>query len=187
MRARLVPFLLAMTVLASGCAGGGEPEVTAAPLPPASPSASPTATVAATEAGEVPAEAAAATPEGAAAFIRFFFGQLEVAYAQADPDLVATLSTTGCVTCDNYISSLQALREDAGSVSDYSIHVDSVEPSSVDEEGMLTAVVVLDVGKYVRRNADDRVTTREEPARGVVQDVSLVLTDGNWLVREITQ
>jgi hypothetical protein len=185
MSARLLPVLVAMTVAASGCAGGEEPEMTAVPLPTVTASPSPEVTETLSSA-EVPAEAAAETPEGAASFIRFFFSQLEVAYAIANPDLVASLSAPGCVTCDNYVGSLTALREDAGSVRDYSIRVESVEPSGVDEE-TLTAVVTLNIGEYVRRDAENRVTGREESALGVVQDVRLVLAEDNWLVGEISQ
>lgn len=76
MRARLLALavvLAVLTVLTVGCSDGGDGQ-TSPPLPPITDTPSTTPTAAA-----VPSEAKAATPEGAAEFVRFWFDTLNTA------------------------------------------------------------------------------------------------------------
>lgn len=182
MRARLAPAAVALALLAAGCSDGGDGEVSPT-LPPITdaPSESPTAVA-------VPSEATAATPEGAAEFVRFYYAQLELAYAEADPALIADISAPDCSTCNNYVESLTDLRDSGSSVEPYSIRVTNVEPGGVADDAATTpAVVMLDISEYVRLDAQGDEVTREAPVTGAVQDVRLSRSGSSWLMQEITQ
>lgn len=103
MRARLATALLVLSVGAAACSSE-DPE--AGPtLPPITeaPSATPE---------PVPSEATAATPEGAAEFVRHFYTQVELAYREREPRYVADLSAQDCRACERFISSLTQLRKE---------------------------------------------------------------------------
>ena len=96
-----VSVLVGLTLVVAGCSGStsDQPKV----LPPVvTPSASPS--VASTvSAGPVavPSAAAAATPQGAAAFVRFFYGELNGAFQDGNSKRIRVLSDPGCATCNN--------------------------------------------------------------------------------------
>ena len=92
---------LTVALLLGGCSDDDAPTVL--PSLTATPSASP-ATV------EIPAEARALTPQGADAFVRFFFAQMNVAFQRSDPSLIRELTNGECETCENYAEALEAAR-----------------------------------------------------------------------------
>lgn len=72
---------------------------------PATATAPSTATTSATTLAyptDVPAEARANTPEGAKAFAKYFFAQLNKAYTTPQAGLIAPLSTDSCKSCADY-------------------------------------------------------------------------------------
>ena len=94
----LFAALIAVGLL-SGCAGGSDsPRVLPSPTATPSASASPV---------PVPPQATPHTPQGAAAFVRFFFDQLNVAFSTSDAALVRRYSTANCGTCTLYAKSLE--------------------------------------------------------------------------------
>lgn len=93
-RAGLVALCLLAVV---ACSSEEEPE----PLPPvAAPSASPTPPA-------IPSEAVPDTPQGAAAFARFYLELLNQAFAEGDATTVRALSDPGCGTCMNLIGAIE--------------------------------------------------------------------------------
>ncbi|KGN30503.1 hypothetical protein N802_06720 [Knoellia sinensis KCTC 19936] len=62
-------------------------------------SATPTPTGSASASIEIPAEARANTEDGAIAFVRFYFEQLNLAYTKPDTSLLPPLATSGCQSC----------------------------------------------------------------------------------------
>jgi len=183
MRARLVPALVALAALAVGCSEGGDGE-TSPTLPPvtAAPSESPTAEA-------VPNEATAATPEGAAEFVRFFYETVEQSYQSQDPNAVRSLSAEGCMACKAFIDTIEGLRADGAKVrEDYAVEVVSVEaPGLVAGQTSLTALAIIDVAEFVRLGADGQVTTREPALDDVAQNVTLRRDGASWQVEEMTQ
>lgn len=97
----LVTGLTACTPTASGpttTAGGttsGAPATTSAPTPSATASTPPSSTYPA----DVPAEARANTLAGAAAFARYFFAQVNMAYTKPKAGLIPPLATSECKSC----------------------------------------------------------------------------------------
>jgi len=103
--------LIAASAVVAGCttstAGPGVTTTatsgssTATTTPTATATSTPSATTAPTAAypADVPAEARANTPDGAKAFARHFFGQVNKAYTTPQTGLLAPLSTPNCKTC----------------------------------------------------------------------------------------
>lgn len=180
MRARLVPALAALAVLAAGCSGGGDGEASPT-LPPITeaPSESPSAAA-------VPSEATAATPEGAAAFVRFFYAQVEKAYRSKDPELVSALALPGCSACERFETSISSLR-DEGQRTEGLIYdiVTSVAPPIDGDAARVD--VVYNGPEVVRYDAAGNVVNREPAAEFVNEQVDLRMVDGSWRVVEVTR
>jgi len=101
--------VLALTAAAllAGCSGDPEPAPTALPpLPSASPS--PSSSPPSASPVPLPTEARAATPQGAAAFARYFYATLNAAYDSLDNRQLLTLVDPGCRTCANYVRDIAA-------------------------------------------------------------------------------
>ena len=88
------------TLLVAGCSGGSDP--TPSTLPTLTSTPSPTVTLA-----PVPPAATALTPQGADAFARFFYTQLNIAFKTSNAAMVAQLSDAGCTTCKIYEKGLR--------------------------------------------------------------------------------
>ena len=160
-----------------GCAGDLERAPTLPPLtvtPSASPSAQPT-----------PTGIDAPTPEGATAFARYFYGQVELAYQRRDPDLVRRLSAPGCETCELFVASITRLRDaderTVGLVYDITV---ATAPGT---DGVSARVDIIYSGpEVVRFDGRNQVVNREPPAVSVKEQVDLVQApSGGWLVAEI--
>lgn len=94
-RTSLAP--VAAVLLLAACSAEPEPD----PLPPV-PTASPSPVVL-----PLPTEAAAATPQGAAAFTRYYFEILNQAFATGDSAPVRALSDPGCDSCNRLIGAIE--------------------------------------------------------------------------------
>jgi hypothetical protein len=183
MRARLVPVLLTLCLGVGACTDGGEEPDAAPTLSPITESPSPSP-----EPDAVPPQATEATPEGAAEFVRFFYKSLERAYANADPEVIESLSADGCESCQNFVESIADLRDQGGRVEAFTIDVVDVQAAGVEPAATTAAaVVVLDVSEYVRVERDGSESAREPAVSGAVNDVQLVRVEGEWLVQGITQ
>ncbi len=165
-----------------GCSGGGDGSA-AATLPPVSqtptPSASPTASV--------PAEAQEATPEGAAEFAGFFAEEVERAYKERDPEIVRKLSDPACTTCQQYISSIEAIRDAEAEISDsYSVEVvDAAAPGQGAGASTTQVTVILRVGEFVVTDPSGQELAREAADEELVQDIALRRNGDRWLVTEV--
>jgi hypothetical protein len=181
MRARLVPALAALAVLAAGCSGGEDPDVSPT-LPPITeaPSGSPSAEV-------VPSEATAATPEGAAAFVRFFVGEVQAGYEALDPERVRRVSTPECETCKRYIETIETVRDQGARIGDaYTVEViDAVAPLEEPGASSTSVTLIVRIGEFVVTGADGTELLREPPIDQVVQSVTLNRVRNSWLVNEV--
>jgi hypothetical protein len=104
MKCSAVLFSVALVVaLATGCSGGSGAQPSTLPtLTGPAPTASPAA---------VPEAAKAKTPQGADAFVRFFFSQLNVAFASSDSASMLAYANSECLTCGNYATGLDAAKK----------------------------------------------------------------------------
>lgn len=178
-----LPLLAVLAAALTACSGnGGAAEPTS--LPPITTSASPTPTP---TAPTVPVEATAATPEGSIAFTRFFYTQLEKAYATADPGLIAALGAPGCRSCANYIGSLTALRNEGGRVPGYTITVVGLESlAGTPGSNLANVLAVLSVSEYVEIDPQGREIAREPAQPKAVRNVDLIRTAAGWQIKEVT-
>jgi hypothetical protein len=96
--------LVGVVVSASGCESAPDPPATAsssASAGPASPSASPSAsaTPSTSETSSIPAAAREKTPQGAEAFVQYFFSTYNDAWTLVRPGAIAALSHPECEFC----------------------------------------------------------------------------------------
>ena len=109
---------LALTV--SACSGGGGDPVqtsssptsssssttSAATSPSSDPSSSATASI---DPADLPADARKHTPEGAAAFVKYYFEQVNLAWTTPDAGLLPALAEAGCKSCAGLQETAQSL------------------------------------------------------------------------------
>lgn len=179
MRARLATGLLALSLGAAACSGGGG-EVTAPTLPPITetPSASPTAE-------PVPPAATEATPEGAAAFVRLWFEELNNAARSGETAGVAKLSDPDCATCSNFIQSIASLYDAGGRIQGGEFSVTAVETQPLDEvTGEARVLVVYDVMPTQQVGAQGEVLLDVEALTGEAGDLVLGRRGDSWTMRE---
>ena len=179
MRVWLLTPLLLVAALAAGC---GEDQEQPQALPSV---AVTTATTAPSPtSAPVPTEAQAETPQGAAAFARFFYAEVQRAFAEKDPVIVERLSAPDCETCDLFVNSLTKLRDNNESASSVRYDIKAAESPAV--EGDKVIVTVLYDGPAVQRFDAAGAVISEEPAVVDAQE-QMVLVRGaeGWLVSEI--
>jgi thiol-disulfide isomerase/thioredoxin len=181
-RVRWLSVLVLPVLALTACGSDDDPP--AATLPPISSSTpTPTATPSA-----IPTEATAATPEGAAEFVRFFYERVERAYATKNPSLIEALTTPACDTCRRVTDAVAQLQTENASVSNYRLDVvDVAVPAVSGDMPQVNATVVLNITEFVRLDAAGNETARQPARSNAVQDLVLVRPDGEqWRVQSVT-
>lgn len=144
------------------------------PSPTPSPSASPTVSA-------VPTAAQAATPEGAAAFARFWYAEIERAFVERDPEIVRRLSAPGCAACSRFVASLTNLRDNNERTEGVVYMIVAAEAQAI--SGNTTRVAVVYNGPpTVRYDASGQVIRREPAATMVAEELGLIRSGESWLV-----
>lgn len=166
--------------------GGGSAKQGAATLPPVTATATASASATATSGG-VPASATPATTEGAAAFVRYFFAQLEQAYAERNPALIEAVSTADCKTCTNLEGAVSRLRDRNGTVSDYTFNVTDVEvPGVTPDQDTVQALATLSTSQYVEKDSAGAETKRLAGEDNTLNNLTLKRVAGAWRVDAVT-
>ncbi len=181
MRAGFRTPLLLVALLVTGC--GGDSEQPAA-LPPVVTTQTPTTAPSPTTA-PVPTEALAETPQGAAQFARFFYAEVERAFAEKDPSIVERLSAPDCGACDRFTSSITSLRDNGGRVTDVIYDIKVAEAPATDRA---TALVTVIYDSPAIQGFDAQGNqVREEPAVTDFQEqIELIRTPDGWRVQTVT-
>jgi hypothetical protein len=147
--AALMVLPLAASMLLAGCGGdskpqassssniGSSPTTTAAPTP----SASPTSTKNPPIDPNIPAAARAHTPAGAAAFVKYFHDQLNVAWGTPRSGLLAPLSLPSCNTCSTFESTAANMAPKHERMLGDTVRIDSADPGAAESNGDQTVVV----------------------------------------------
>ena len=176
--ARVRTAALLCAVLLAGCSSESERPTT---LPPVSAAPSASASAAASV---VPVKAQAETPEGAAAFARFWYEEIGRAFADKDPEIIRRLSAPGCETCGLFVSSLTKLRQNDERTTAVIYDIVFAEAPAID--GSEARVdVVYDSPAIKRYDASGKII-REEPAvEGFAETLVLDRSSGRWLVSEV--
>jgi predicted lipid-binding transport protein (Tim44 family) len=181
---RLTATLLGAGLLLTGCSGEAA-DTPGATLPPAT--STPSASATATAADEVPPEAKAATPEGAAAFVRHFYERIERAYAERDPEVLRPVVDADCEACNGLLAAVARLRDDNNTLaSPYRITVkDVVVPGLEAGQTEVVALAIFDESELVRLDESGVEQARLPALSGVAQDVRLMRVGESWRVEEV--
>lgn len=181
-RGRLVPIrsvamrglaaaVVGLAVLASGCSTGDDPPST---LPPITATPSPTPTPVPTPTG-----INAATPEGANAFTRYWFAELNAAFTSRESARLRSMSSADCEFCNNFLVAIDNLRRDRQRVTGGTFQLFFVEAPPIEPDG-----VVLDIAysraASVRVDASDRPVASGAPNPKQLAQVKLVRAAGGW-------
>jgi hypothetical protein len=181
--------LLAASMVLAACGGGAKPDPSSSRTTGSSPtttatapttSASPTATAD----PNIPAAARAHTPAGAAAFVKYFHDQLNVAWRQPKSGLLAPLSLPDCKTCAalettavDMVTKQQHMLGDA-------VRIDSVDPGNAEPNGDQTMVITgAQLGTSIVDTTGRKV--RDIPANKIRSLATARWTSSGWRVGEI--
>lgn len=169
--------LLALALTAACSSEPEEPQAlpSVSPVASASPSAAPAV---------VPPSAQAETPQGAAAFARFFYAEVQRAFAQKDPGIVQRLSAPGCEACRLFDASLTALRDNNERVTPVEFEIVAAEAPAI--TGPTARVDVIFNTKAVQRfDATGKLLYEEAAAVNDEVQLTLVRSGSSWLVQEV--
>jgi len=168
--------VLGALALASACSGGSDspralPTLTATTTPSASPVV-------------VPSAAKAHTPFGAAAFVRFYYGQLNLALQQADQGPLVGLSDAACGTCERYLASVTDLRRENRHLQGEAIRVISAE-APPEQNGYVAVDVFLDAPARAYVDVSGRVVKQLPAEAAAHKTVFVKRVPLGWTVRAV--
>lgn len=128
----------------------------------------------------------APTPEGAGAFARHWYAEIEAAFATRDPERVVVLSDPACEVCLRYVQSVRKLRDNDERVDGYAIEVLAAEsPAGAGQGGSARVTAVYKTSGATRYAADGSVIL-EEPPYDLIEEELLLVRDGDsWKVQEV--
>lgn len=129
----------------------------------------------------VPNAAEAETPQGAAAFVRFWYAEITRAWSLRDASIVERLSAPGCLVCQRYIDSMKGTLARGERVSPVLFNLSLVEAQGL--TGKTTRVSVIYSHPPVRRfDSSGRQLTVSKARQGVQETRDLVRNGRSWLV-----
>ena len=174
--------MVALTLASGACGGSGSAKPTVLPpLPSATvvASATPTATAVPVV---VPSAAVPATPQGAAAFVRFFYGELNGAFQDGHDERIRALSDPACGTCNILAGAVQTGRLAGRRILGVSFRPTAIEAAPASRGSQF--VTVLGVVP-VRRVSEKGIIRPLSGGRPFAHTVSLIRRGNTWLVRGI--
>ena len=172
--------MAALVLALAGCSGSGSDRPTVLPpVPSATVVVTPTPTAVPVV---VPSAAARATPQGAAAFVRFFYGELNGAFQDGHDERIRRLSDRLCATCNNYANAVLAGAKTNSRI--VGITFGSLEVAAALPNNGVTLVTVL--GSVPKRQENKNGVLSTLAAEGPFNDTVALQRHGNrWLVRAI--
>ena len=125
----------------------------------------------------------AATPQGAAAFARYWYAQITEAYKRRDPELIRRLSAPSCRPCSRFVDSIAAVRDEGQRVSGVVYTITLAEAPAI--SGPYVRVdVIYNVPEALRFDRAGKVVEREAAATGRQVELTLVRRGTTWLVKD---
>lgn len=171
LRSAVVAVFLSGSLL--GCSSDPEPRT----LPPA-PSPSPTAAAVL----PVPPEATPETPQGAAAFTRYYLELLNQAFAAGDASRVRELSDPECDACNNLIKAIEQEEEPGQRIEGGDYRVLFAESPPVENGDVIVDLrYALTEARVLR--LDGTIVRTTPPNPGINAQLRLLRRDGSWIVR----
>ncbi len=175
--------LLLAVALSGGLAGCAEDPEQPSTLPPltAAPSVSPSA---GTE--PIPSGVDAPTPDGASAFARYWYTQIEQAFVTKNPELISRLSAPGCQACARYVSSVTGLRDRNERVDPFEYMIIAAEAPGIEPGAETVNVTVLfNADETVTYDAAGNVISREAPLSNAEDTLVLIRQGDSWKVDKV--
>ena len=180
--------VLALTV--SACtANGEEPAKTSSTAPSSSstsssttaPSSAPTSGTATVDPADLPPEARKHTPEGAAAFVKYYVEATNQASRTADVSLLPPLADAGCKSCAAIQSSVEQLQKQQRHYSADPVNGISADPLPGGAAGQqLVRLQMMQSGAKVVDSSGKVVD--EDKRMNVARTVSVVWRGDSWIV-----
>lgn len=167
-----------LCVLVTGCSGGSDKTVTL-------PTLTPSETAASASPSAVPSAAIAATPQGAAAFARYFYQQIEQAFAKQDPSLIAALSDASCQTCNNYIRSVTTLRDERQRIEGKLVFTILLAEAPATDGKTARVDVIWSTPANKRYDSAGRLIHSQEPLSRVEETLELRRAGHSWMVQQV--
>ena len=168
--------MLGALALASACSGGSD-------TPRALPTLTATATPSATPV-VVPSAAKAHTPFGAAAFVRFYYAQVNEAYGTANPDLLDGLSDSGCSTCAAFSRAIADMQGKRQHLEGLAVRVLSAE-APPEQNGIVAVDVFADAPARTLVDSTGAVLQRGQADPKYHVTVFLKRVTQGWVVRAV--
>ena len=149
-RTAYLSLAASLALLATGCSESDDPQV----LPTLTATASPTSM-----SSSVPSAARQMTAAGAAAFARFFYDEVNRAYAIADAGPIRALSDSECSTCSNFAGAVQSLADKQQHLQGLAVRVLTAE-APPEQDGLVAVSVTADAPPRQVLAADGSVVDR---------------------------
>lgn len=131
-----------------------------------------------------PPAADGASSEGAAAFVRYWYAELDRAYQVLDARVIDELSEDRCSACTNYVMDIAGSAERGEHFVGGSYRVVSaVAPAVVD--GITVVLVQYDAEELVIRGRAGEEISRYPAEKGVTSQVQVMRKNGSWSVRAL--
>lgn len=145
------------------------PSITLTPSAPATPSdpAAPSPTP--------PAQASAHTPDGAAAFVRFYIDLINTAYATGASQPLRAYATDECDSCTSIAGAVDDIYADGGRAIGGQLTINTLTPTGV-AEGVQTAVLV-----HTSKSEFEELDESGEIRDSVPAETRLLLYDLSWI------
>ncbi len=159
----------------AGCSGGDGPAPTVlSSISPRSSSSTP-----------VSSAPTALTPQGAAAFARYFFTVLDTAYNTGDTTTLESISAPECVACRRYISSIRQVYDDGGRFEGGSTTVRFAEAPRLSTSTQAEVDAVFDISAIRALANDGSEIFNEDAIPGRRVTIQLSRREGSWRVQEV--
>jgi hypothetical protein len=128
-----------------------------------------------------PTEALAETPQGAAAFTRYYIGLISEGFRAGDATAVRAFSDPGCGGCNNFIGAIEDEVPDGERVEGGDLSVAFAEsPPIQGGDVVVTLRYAIDEIRVLNAGGDVLRVTPAEPA--IDAEMRLVRRDGGWVV-----
>jgi hypothetical protein len=188
-RALVLGSLLSAMVLLGGCDSDEPPTSGPTPTPSSttsstspSPPATPTPTP--SETSTIPAAARKNTPEGAEAFVRYFFKQYNDAWTGPEVGLISRLSDSECEFCARAESTSETLESRGDRYESAPVNVAGTQPlaGAPDPEAYVFVELVQNRSRVIAR---DGSVVHTDPQRAIPSNVAVKWVGDRWIVMAV--
>ena len=182
--------LVTVAGVLAGCQSEGTPSATTSPsasVTSASPSPSASSpSPSASSSVVIPADARVKSDKGAEAFVRYFFDQVNTAWMEPRPGLIASMSSRSCDFCATTEQAAQALAGAGQKYRTKPVSVRSVDVIAGAPEGQQYLYVDMVQNRSDVVDASGKVVTTDR-RKDIPSNVAVLWSDGTWRMHAVEQ